>query len=350
MKRFVCLAALAALLALPSVVRGDEVLDALIKLARETTPKNLTEAETWVDPETGIEWYYTLSDAGVSLGSNPTNLNQREGQAVFQEISGALVIPSCIDGRPVTAIGNGAFLECEGLTSVTIPDSVTAIGAEAFQRCTSLTAIEIPDSVTAIGVFAFAQCPALRRVRLPKGLSVIAQGMFADCSSLVAVSIPEGVVAVEEKAFAGCLSLRSVTLPDSLVRIGSLAFLACPLKALTLPTNLETIEAGAFAKARLSEVTLPKRLRFVALKAFAECPNLEKVTVLGSPQLSTATDDGVFEDCEALEAIVFKDSGVLFSMGNLGCASLKRVTIPSEGISSESIFELLLSDVRVVSE
>ena len=346
MKRLVCLTVLAALLALPSVVRGDEEEGSFLAMMI----KDLTGCETWVDPETGIRWQYTLSEAGVSLGSKPTNPDQQSAKAVSRDTSGALVIPSRIDGRPVTAIGAGAFVECEGLTSVTIPDSVTAIGAMAFAGCTSLTAIEIPDSVTTIGAFAFAQCPALRRVRLPKGLSVIAQGMFAGCSSLAAVSIPEGGVAVEEMAFAGCSSLRSVTLPDSLVRIGSLAFLACPLKALTLPANLETVEGGAFAKARLAEVTLPKRLRFVASRAFAECPNLEKVTVLGSPQLSTGIDDGVFEDCEALEAIVFKDSGVLSSMGSLGCASLKRVTIPPEGLSVVSVTDLLRSGIRVVSE
>ncbi len=350
MKRFVCLAALAALLALPSVVRGDEDWAVIMERAMKDAMKSVTGAETWGDPETGIEWHYTLSEAGVSLGSNPTNPNQRGCKTISPEISGALVIPSRIDGRPVTAIGNGAFQECEGLTSVTIPDSVTAIGDLAFAGCTSLTAIEIPDSVTTIGAMAFANCSALRRVRLPKGLSAIASYLFSSCSSLVAVSIPEGVVAVEEAAFARCLSLRSVTLPESLIRIGFLAFADCPLKTLTLPANLETIEAGAFAKARLSEVTFPKRLRFVALKAFAECPNLEKVTVLGSPQLSTATDDGVFEDCEALEAIVFKDSGVLFSMESLGCASLKRVTIPPEGLSVVSVTDLLRFGVRVVSE
>lgn len=350
MKRFVCLAVLAALLALPSVVRGDEDWAVIMERAMKDAMKSVTGAETWGDPETGIEWRYTLSEAGVSLGSNPTNPDQHGIKAVDSETSGTLVIPSRIDGRPVTAIGNGAFMGCEGLTSVTIPDSVTAIGATAFAGCTSLTAIEIPDSVTTIGALAFAQCSALRRVRLPKRLSTIAPGMFSKCPFLAAVSIPEGVVAVEEKAFAGCLSLRSVSLPESLIRIGFLAFADCPLKTLTLPANLETVEGGAFAKARLTEVTLPKRLRFVGPMAFADCPNLEKVTVLGSPQLCMGTDDGVFKDCEALEAIVFKDSGVLFSMGSLGCTSLKRVTIPPEGLSVISVTDLLRSGVRVVSE
>ncbi len=40
---------------------------------------------------------------------------------------------------------------CDGLTSVTIPNSVTSIGDEAFYDCTSLTNVTIPNSVTSIG-------------------------------------------------------------------------------------------------------------------------------------------------------------------------------------------------------
>ena len=51
------------------------------------------------------------------------------------------VIPS--DGS-VTSIGDYAFYNCNGLTSITIPDSVTSIGSSAFSGCNSLTSITIP--------------------------------------------------------------------------------------------------------------------------------------------------------------------------------------------------------------
>ena len=43
----------------------------------------------------------------------------------------------------VTSIGEDAFLECSGLTSVTIPNSVTRIEVRAFWYCTGLTSITI---------------------------------------------------------------------------------------------------------------------------------------------------------------------------------------------------------------
>lgn len=75
----------------------------------------------------------------------------------------AVVIPSLINGLPVTGIGSRAFADT-ALSSVTIPDSVTSIGSAAFENCTNLTSIIIPDSVASIGKDAFAGCEELTNV------------------------------------------------------------------------------------------------------------------------------------------------------------------------------------------
>ncbi len=67
-----------------------------------------------------------------------------------------LVIPNS-----VTSIGDRAFCDCSGLTSVTIPNSVESIGVYAFCGCSGLTSVTIPNSVTSIGGYAFAICPEL---------------------------------------------------------------------------------------------------------------------------------------------------------------------------------------------
>ena len=57
--------------------------------------------------------------------------------------SGNVDIPSSVsyDGKnySVTSIGDHAFYNCSGLTSVSIPNSVTSIGDDAFQYCSGLT-------------------------------------------------------------------------------------------------------------------------------------------------------------------------------------------------------------------
>ena len=101
----------------------------------------------------------------------------------------------------VTSIGEGAFDWCDGLTSITIPNSVTSIGEGAFARCGSLTSITIPNSVTSIGDFA-----------------------FYECSKLTSITIPNSVTSIGKWAFKGCSSLKSIKIPQALTYIGSDAF------------------------------------------------------------------------------------------------------------------------------
>jgi hypothetical protein len=89
---------------------------------------------------------------------------------------GAFIIPSS-----VTTIGDGAFYDCSGLTSIKIPAGVTTIGDSAFSSCTGLTSITIPPSVTTIGRNAFFFCSALKSITIPASVTNIGTGAFYGC-------------------------------------------------------------------------------------------------------------------------------------------------------------------------
>lgn len=78
-------------------------------------------------------------------------------------IEGDYTIPKTIKGYPVTKISN-AFVECDKLTSITIPDSVTDILDCAFQECASLSSITVGKGLSFIGDSAFHRCPKLANV------------------------------------------------------------------------------------------------------------------------------------------------------------------------------------------
>ena len=61
----------------------------------------------------------------------------------------------------VTSVGNSAFQDCNGLSSVTIPDSVTNIGSVAFYDCTGLTTVTLGSGVSNIDYEAFGYCQKL---------------------------------------------------------------------------------------------------------------------------------------------------------------------------------------------
>ena len=153
---------------------------------------------------------------------------------------GAITIPSEIDGKPVTSIGDGAFDRCTGLTSITIPNSVTSIGNEAFQNCRSLTSITIPDSVTSIGYDPFKSCNKLNQINVDTANTVYSSMngvLFSkDKTELIrypagkvdiSYAIPDGVTRIDYRAFFQCGSLTSITIPNSVTSIGLDAFCRC---------------------------------------------------------------------------------------------------------------------------
>jgi hypothetical protein len=72
-----------------------------------------------------------------------------------------IVIPHEYNGMPVIEIAPGAFLNCEALIGVTIPETVTTIQHDAFSTCNELRLVEIPKSVKWIGEYAFYNCSNL---------------------------------------------------------------------------------------------------------------------------------------------------------------------------------------------
>src|SRR5438874_2137705 len=63
---------------------------------------------------------------------------------------GDVIIPSTIDGLPVTRIGDSAFSSSASLTAITIPNSVTSIGVHLFDYCSNLKSAAIGDHVASI--------------------------------------------------------------------------------------------------------------------------------------------------------------------------------------------------------
>ena len=134
----------------------------------------------------------------------------------------------------LTNIGNGAFDNCTGLTSVTIPTGVTSIGSHAFYCCRSLTSVTIPNSVTSIGSDVFSVCSSLSSIIVEGGnpkydsrsncnaiIETSTNSLIAGCMSTV---IPNGITSIGFAAFSGHSGLTSVTIPNSVTSIESFAF------------------------------------------------------------------------------------------------------------------------------
>ncbi len=182
----------------------------------------------------------------ITTGTNEVSVTQGTTAP-----TGDLVIPASVTNGgttySVTIIGNSAFENCSGLTSVTIPNSVTTIGASAFWYCFGLTSVTIPNSVTSIGSSAFHNCSGLTSVTIPNSVTNIGSSAFRNCSGLTSVTIPNSVTNIGSSAFRNCRGLTSVTIPNSVTSIGGSAFNGCSgLTSVTIPNSVTNIGGSAF--------------------------------------------------------------------------------------------------------
>ena len=110
----------------------------------------------------------------------------------------------------VTTIGEGAFSDCTGLSSVVIPNNVTSIGMDAFSGCSGLTSITIGNGVTIIYQGAFFGCTGLTSVTIPNNVKIIGSSAFKNCTNITTISIGNGVTEIGIEAFKDCQELTNV--------------------------------------------------------------------------------------------------------------------------------------------
>ena len=111
--------------------------------------------------------------------------------------NGHAVIP-----EGATRIDDYAFLQCDKLVSVSMPNTIEEIGEGAFGSCKNLISITLPSSLGFIEEAAFFGCKGLRSIVIPNGVKMIDARAFAECTSLTEVHLPAGV-AIDSSAFNG---------------------------------------------------------------------------------------------------------------------------------------------------
>ncbi len=100
-------------------------------------------------------------------GNQPENTVIQYGQqaaAASYYISYCFYIPKTIKTVSITkqqTIPNRAFLNCDFIENLYLPNNITNIGASSFSNCKSLTNIYIPLTVTKIGADAFKNCTSI---------------------------------------------------------------------------------------------------------------------------------------------------------------------------------------------
>lgn len=267
-------------------------------------------------------------------------------------------------GEGVTRIGADAFVGCQKIKSLYLPDSLIAVGNNAFFDCVGLKEISLPFLGNGIPVFslvfgtggysasetekdpelvpknrtvtvrsgnipahAFEQTYYVSKVILPDDAEVIGEYAFVDCSKLTDVTLKNGVKTIGKYAFFGC-SFSSITLPQTVKSIGAHAFdNSKKLEMVNFGQGLREIGDYAFYRCKmLNHVTLPAGLTYIGNGAFRLCTALQTIAL---PDSVCAVGQGAFRECENLTA-AYLPEGLEIIPDSLfhSCFRLKTVSMP----------------------
>ena len=244
---------------------------------------------------TGQTLYYNISGSNVSVTypGSETSYNY----SGFTRPSGTLTIPSSVthygNTYTVTSIGNYAFYNCTGLTSVNIPNSVTQIGDHSFRSCMGLTSLTIPNSVTSIGNDAFYSCMGLTSLTIPNSVTSIGNRAFSGCG-LTSLTIPNSVISIGNRAFITCKSLTSIVVASDNIYYDSRD--SCNA---IIETSTNTLIAGC------RTTVIPNSVTSIAAYVFSNLDNMLSVTI---PNSVTSIGEYAFFWCSSLTSVTIPDS------------------------------------------
>lgn len=258
------------------------VIGGTMPVVRLTTPMMTTYAEEATEVTEGALTFNVYADHAEVI-------------KCAYSAEGDIVIPGEISNVPVTSIRPQAFMYCDKLISVSIPDTVTSLGNGAFEYCWALETVDLPDSLTSIDNYAFQGCQKLKSITIPAAVSNIGSRVFELCYSLTAINVDsenqyyvseDGVLFNKDKtnliAYPAMSSITDYTVPDSVTNIAESAFWGAKnLISISLPDSLTIIYGDTFYECYgLKNMVVPLSVVNIGDRAFCYCAGLETLTIL----------------------------------------------------------------------
>lgn len=149
----------------------------------EEGPTETAVYELWYDYNHSA--LYVKDDEKVNTESDWSYSENPDGTLTITSYTGSeseLTIPSEIDGKKVTAIGELIFDFYNGgnqtVKKLTIPGSIKTIGEAAFAGAYGLEEVIIEDGVETIGGAAFGSCNNLKKITIPSSVTEIGNFVF----------------------------------------------------------------------------------------------------------------------------------------------------------------------------
>ncbi|GHT14674.1 hypothetical protein AGMMS4956_12930 [Bacteroidia bacterium] len=236
----------------------------------------------------------------------------------------------------VTTVGDNAFVEGFGITSLTIPNTVASIGDYAFYGCSGLTSLTLPNGVTTIGNNAFNSCIGLTSLTIGSAVTSIGNDAFYYCIGLTSVTIPNGVTVIGDYAFGGCEGLTTINVGNTNAKYSSIdgvlfnkaqdTLILYPggkKGAYQMPNSVTSFGYAFESHSGLTSIIIGDSVTAIDNYAFYGCSELTSVTI-GSAVASIGNE--AFNSCIGLTSVTIDSA--LTTIGNRAfayCQALRSV-------------------------
>lgn len=283
-------------------------------------------------------------------------------------------------------IEDGAFNDCDALTSITIPNSVVSIGSRdlssdafgTFAGCDNLKTVALNNSLTCIPSFAFYDCKKLESINIPIDLIEIGYCAFMQCQKITGdIVLPEGTTYIGSNAFAAT-NITSIKIPRTMVSFsvnalclnenlkkviipsleqwctqidfghgpgGAYGYLYyrpsgplhyaslyleghenTPINDVVIPDGVESISKYAFYDASITSIDIPGSVETIGSGVFEYCSQLKTIKFHEGLK---SIGNGAFGHCTALETLKLPNGLNELGAAFYQCTSLKSVEIPN---------------------
>lgn len=299
-----------------------------------------------------VRWIFTPVDGALTVSGTGAMANYTSGSTPWNTFADDILTVVIEDG--VTAVGSGAFYDCDGLVSVTLPKTMQTIGSDAFYNCFSLTDINLPDSLTRIDDYGFYCCSKLTDLTIPAGVTYLGNQAFRYCSQLKSITVLnktmtfsmsplDSNIAITLRGYPGStaetyannhsnVTFESVLITGACGDNVNYTFDPCTGEmAISGTGNMwdfsNTAPAWYDYTDKIIRVEIMDGVTSIGAVAFRFCSGMEQVVI---PESVTVIDHHAFGNCSGLTSVSIPDSVTSIGDGAFySCSGLTTVVIPA---------------------
>lgn len=242
-----------------------------------------------------------------------------------------------------TTLNDGAFINCESIEKIILPEELTKLNDNVFKNCSKLNCLEIKGNLEYIGISCFEGCVSLPYFE-QDGIKYFGndnnpQMVLIDIvdETMSSYYLSNQILSIEKDAFDNCVNAKEIALPNSLRKVPqgllkdcvSLEFLSIPYLGSYYDDETQGLSylfaENEQTKETLTSVEITKSTT-ASKNGFTDYKKLQTINFLNGIE---KVCEQAFKGCSKLESVNL--SNKLESIGYeafYGCESIKEVLLP----------------------